>query len=325
MRVLVDGHNALHRLRIQRGSREAERHALLDRVRAKDARATVFFDASHGSALGGGPGREHGVAVRYCQRDIADNEIVREVRTLRERDAREPVLVVTDDHELAGRARQVGAQARGVEDWFGVCDEVAQPPPSAARGQQDKPLSAADFGFAPGTPIDPLGRGPAAAAAATPAPAAPAQRAAERPASPALDKVAALAAGRPVRHLLLCAEPTKAKCADAATGRAAWEHLKRRVADLGLDPLKPPAKGLSGPCVLRTKVDCLRVCAEGPIAVVYPDGTWYRGVTAAVAERILVEHVLGGRVVREHLLGTAPLGTTPPQPPPPAGQGRARG
>lgn len=318
MRILVDGHNAIHRLGLHAATREGERHALLDRVRRLDARATVFFDALHGSVLGGGPGREHGVAVRYCQRDIADHEIVREVRTLLERDAREPVLVVTDDHELAGRARQVGAQARGVEDWFGVRDEVALPPPSAARGPQDKPLSAADFGFAPGTPIDLLGRGPAGAAPATPAPApaAPPQRAAGRPASPALDKVAAIAAGHPVRHLLLCAEPTKATCADAATGRAAWEHLKRSIAERGLDPLKPPAAGPAGPCVLRTKVDCLRVCAEGPIAVVYPDGTWYRGVTAPVAERILVEHVLGGRVVREHLLGTAPLGSPPPAPPP---------
>jgi (2Fe-2S) ferredoxin len=63
--------------------------------------------------------------------------------------------------------------------------------------------------------------------------------------------------------------------------------------------------------VLRTKVDCLRVCAEGPIAVVYPDGTWYRGVTATVAERILLEHVLGGRVVHEQVLGSAPLATPP--------------
>ncbi|MFM8980638.1 MAG: NYN domain-containing protein [Planctomycetia bacterium] len=315
MHVLVDGHNALHRLGLQRDSREAERHALLDRVRRLEPRATVFFDALHGSPLGGGPGREHGIAVHYCTRDIADHEIVREVRARLEQDRREPVLVVTDDHELAGRCRQVGAQVRSVHDWFGADDEPAPAPPPSARGPHDKPLSAADFGFTSGQAIDLLAGGRPPGRAPSPAPrtgagadAGAGTGAAAGATAGARGKVEAIAAGRPVRHLLLCAEPTKAKCADAATGRAAWEHLKRRVAELGLDPLKPPAAGLSGPCVLRTKVDCLRVCAEGPIAVVYPDGTWYRGVTAAVAERILVEHVLGGRPVREHLLGRAPLG-----------------
>ena len=87
-----------------------------------------------------------------------------------------------------------------------------------------------------------------------------------------------------------------------------WEHVKQRVRELGLDAVKPAAGG--GPRA-RTKADCLRVCADGPIAVVYPEGTWYRGVTVEVAERILVEHLVGGRPVTEHLLATVPLRPAP--------------
>jgi (2Fe-2S) ferredoxin len=85
-----------------------------------------------------------------------------------------------------------------------------------------------------------------------------------------------------------------------------WEHLKQRVKELGIDAVKP-GENPAGACVLRTKADCLRVCNDGPIAVVYPDGVWYRGVTVHVMERILVEHVLGGRPVESHLLARVPL------------------
>ena len=86
-----------------------------------------------------------------------------------------------------------------------------------------------------------------------------------------------------------------------------WEHLKQRVKDLGLDAVKPHVGLVPGQCILRTKVDCLRICNDGPIAVVYPDGIWYRGVTVPVMERILIEHVLGGRPVESHVLARVPL------------------
>jgi (2Fe-2S) ferredoxin len=131
---------------------------------------------------------------------------------------------------------------------------------------------------------------------------------AERPEeAKARELVARIAAARPTRHVLLCADPTKPKCAPAEQGREVWEHLKRLTRELGLDAVKPPEGGASPGCILRTKVDCLRVCADGPICVVYPDGVWYRGVTVPVLERILREHVLGGRPVAEHVLGRAPL------------------
>jgi (2Fe-2S) ferredoxin len=100
-------------------------------------------------------------------------------------------------------------------------------------------------------------------------------------------------------HLLLCATPSKALCCpDPAIGAASWSRLKQLVRELGLeDPARP--QGL----VLRTKADCLRICAEGPILLVWPDGTIYGGVTAERIGRILEEHVVGGVPIADWVVG----------------------
>jgi (2Fe-2S) ferredoxin len=98
------------------------------------------------------------------------------------------------------------------------------------------------------------------------------------------------------RHILLCAGPD---CVDAQKGEAAWNYLKRRIVELHLE--RAPT------CVYRTRCACLRICTGGPIAVVQPDGVWYHSANEAVLERILQEHVLGGKVVEEHVIARSPL------------------
>jgi (2Fe-2S) ferredoxin len=96
------------------------------------------------------------------------------------------------------------------------------------------------------------------------------------------------------RHVFLCAEQSKPKCSTREDSSRSWAYLKKRVMDLGL------AQG--DQVVYRSKVDCLRVCTSGPIAVVWPDGIWYRNATPEVLERILQEHVIGGRPVSEFII-----------------------
>jgi (2Fe-2S) ferredoxin len=108
-------------------------------------------------------------------------------------------------------------------------------------------------------------------------------------------------------HLLLCATPTKALCCpDPELGAACWARLKQLVRELGLED---PA--LEQGIVLRTKADCLRICAEGPILLIWPDGVIYGGVTAERIERIIKEHVVGGVPIEDWVVGRNQFGSRP--------------
>jgi len=102
--------------------------------------------------------------------------------------------------------------------------------------------------------------------------------------------------GKIVRHMFVCTGPD---CTTPEQGEETWTYVKQRMKELNI-------AGPDGPAY-RTRCKCFRICIGGPISVVYPEGAWYRNVTPENAERIIQQHVIGGRIVEDLCFARNPL------------------
>ena len=114
----------------------------------------------------------------------------------------------------------------------------------------------------------------------------------------ARERAGSLGVGKLSRHIFLCCDQSVPKCCDREKSLEAWDYLKRRLSELGLSDLGG---------VYRTKANCLRICRNGPVAVVYPEGAWYGGCDAEGLEQIIQRHLIAGEIVEERLIARGEL------------------
>jgi (2Fe-2S) ferredoxin len=116
-----------------------------------------------------------------------------------------------------------------------------------------------------------------------------------------LESVAAkLGIGSYRRHVFLCTGPN---CCIPQEGLEAWEVLKQQIKHHNL--------GSGDNACYRTKVGCLRICCHGPTMVVYPEGTWYHGMTADRIPAFVLKHLVEGQPIAEWIFAGNPIGGHP--------------
>ena len=103
------------------------------------------------------------------------------------------------------------------------------------------------------------------------------------------------------KHLLLCATPSKQKCFKGDVGKKSWDYLKKFLNDYERKKKYPNIS------ILRSKVDCLRICKKGPILLIWPEGIWYEKVTPDKINIILESHIINGIPIEEWIFKRTPF------------------
>ena len=102
------------------------------------------------------------------------------------------------------------------------------------------------------------------------------------------------------RHIFLCVGES---CCSKEQGELAWKALKDQLKERDLSLSTGPA------ACYRTKAGCLRVCMEGPILVVYPEGNWYGGMTEERIPKFIERQIVQGEPIEEWIFAKNPVGT----------------
>jgi (2Fe-2S) ferredoxin len=92
------------------------------------------------------------------------------------------------------------------------------------------------------------------------------------------------------KHVFFCMnqrDDGRRSCGDCGA-LDAQKHAKKRIKELGLNGHEK---------IRINQAGCLDRCEEGPVMVVYPEGTWYTYIDNSDIDEIIDSHLVGGKVV----------------------------